>query len=478
MSTRHVGRVGLLVIASFFAVSLDGASSGASAQENPPLPPGLPPGFPPIPGGKPGAETKSDRPEPKDVTVTTADGMHLAATFWAAKETSGAGVVLVHMFGSDRKAWGPVVKHFGARGISVLAIDLRGHGGSAKQGKVDLAPRVQKRDVKLFAEMHKDAFAAVQWLAKDGKCDPKRIALVGASVGCSIAIDTARQHPADVAAVLCMSPGANYLGLDSLTHLKTFPATVPLTLLVHRSEIEAGAQKLADARPGTRLVIYDDAAPSDAATDKTWAHGTKMLGRLPIVEQTIASFVAAKTGSKTEDVVLDGIVEQGEGAEPWDQAVDVAKPGSEGAVRAFRVGRRVLFGGTAPADFGGLRFEVQSGSVQADSSAPFPMSGPPQVVGVDLKLGRWAWTWGGMGSVPDFLGPANAPLFGKTQPLLRVVNAGDTLTFEGEWFVPALGDEATNQVRLVVIFDRELHGGPNNGAMDANPQYSVELPSR
>jgi hypothetical protein len=222
-------------------------------------------------------------------------------------------------------------------------------------------------------------------------------------------------------------------------------------------------------------VVYDDTAPADAANDKMWAHGTKMFGRLPLVEQTVASFVAAKTGSKTEDVVLDGVVEEGEGADPWQEAVDVARPGSEGTIHAFRVGRRVLFGGTAPADFGGLRFEVQSGPRPKDD-VPFAMSGPPQVVGVDLKTGKPAWSWGGMGSMPSF--PGTDAMFGKTRPVLRVVPAGDKVTFEGEWFVPAWGDEATNQVRLVVLFDHELHGGSQNGAMDANPQFAVELPPR
>lgn len=448
--------------------------AGGAAAQDPPLPPGLPPGFPPPRADKP----KADEPAPKDVTIATDDGMQIAATFLAAKEPGGAGVVLLHMFGSDRAAWGPVLKPLAARGISVLAIDLRGHGGSAKQGKADLAPRVQKRDPKLFAEMHRDAFAAVQWLAKEGKCDPKRIALVGASVGCSVAIDTARRHPADVAAVLCMSPGANYLGLDTLAHLKTFPADAPLLLLVHRDEIGVGAQKIADARPGTRLVVYDDAPPADAGAEKAWAHGTKMFGRLPLVEQTVASFVAARTGSKTEDVVLDGIVDDGAGADPWDGAIDVAKPGSDGTVRAFRVGRRVLFGGTAPATCGGLRFEVQSGGASGAGAGRVegvPIIGPPQVVGVDLKAGRWAWTWGGMGSAPHFQGmPA---MFGQTQPVLRVVHADDKLTFEGEWFVPAMGDEA-GAVRLVVLFDAELHPGPQGGAMAANPQSSVDLPSR
>lgn len=443
--------------------------------QDPPQPP-LPPGFPPMPGSgaKPAAEEKPV--EPEVVSLTTADKKVIAGTYWQAVEQGGAGAVLLHMFGGDRAAWGPEVKHLLDRGVSVLAIDLRGHGGSAKQGRVDLAPRVQKRDPKLFAEMHEDAWAAVQWLGRDGRCDPARIALVGASVGCSVAIDTTRRHPDGVAAVLCMSPGAKYLGLDTLAHLKTFPAGVPLLLLVHRGEIEAGAQAIADARPGTRLVIYDDEAPKDLASDRAWAHGTKMFGRLPLVERTVASFVAAKTGSKTEDVVLDGVVGDGDGGDPWASAVDVLLPGSPGTVRAFRVGRRVIFGGTAPADCAGLRFEVQSGSVSG--GGPLDVVGPPQVLTMDLATGRGVWTWGGMASIPNLPGMDTSKMFGKTWPVMRVVHTDAGTTFEGEWYVPVMGGEGKQRVKLVGIIDRTLHPGPKNGAMEAHPEQSKDLPAR
>src|SRR5437870_3687266 len=96
----------------------------------------------------------------KDVVVATKDGMKLAATLWPGSAPGGAGVVLLPMYKSDRSAWAPLVPHLRARGLAVLAIDLRGHGGSAKQGSVNLAPRVEKRDPKLFADMHQDAIAA------------------------------------------------------------------------------------------------------------------------------------------------------------------------------------------------------------------------------------------------------------------------------------------------------------------------------
>ena len=451
-------------------------AAAAAAQDPPPGPSGGPP-FPLPPGAAP-APASDERPAAREVSLTTADRMQIAATFWPAKEEGGPGVVLLHMYGGDRGAWRPVVEHFAARDIAVLAIDLRGHGGSAKQsgGKVDLAPRVQKRDPKLFAAMHHDAFAAVKWLATEGRCAAARIALVGASVGASVAIDAARQHPSDVAAVLCMSPGENYLGLDTMAHVKALAPATPLALLVHRDEIDAGAQKIGDAHLGTHVVVYDDPAPEGAVGDEAWAHGTRMFGRLPLVEQTVASFVAARTGSTTEDVVLDGVVDDGEGADPWSRARDVARPGSDGPLRAFRVGQRVLFGGTAPVGIQGLRFEVQSGAGKDTGNVPFPMAGPPQVVAFDLAAGRPAWTWGGMASVPNL--PGTQKLFGKTWPVVRVVQRGDMRTFEGEWIVPALGDPAASRVLLVVVFDAAVHPRPTGGTVEAHPDVVVEVPAR
>ena len=446
--------------------------AAALAQDQPPMPPGGP--FPP-PGAKVWGD---DLPAKRDVLVKADDNVRLAATFWPAKAEGGAGAVLLHMYGSDRSAWEPLVRPLRDRGVAVLAIDLRGHGQSAKQsGQTDLAPLVARRDPKLFAEMHRDTIAAVRWIVKDGKCDAARVALVGASVGCSIAIDAARRHPREVAAVLCMSPGANYLGLDTLAHLKTFPETTPLLLMVHRSEIDAGAQKIGDARKSARLLVYDDAAPAGA--DKGWAHGTRMFGKLPIVELTVASFVAARTGSKTDDVVLDGvIVADGPDADPWTKAADVALPQSEGSVRAFRVGRRVVFGGTAAATVTSLRFEVMVGELPV-ARAGIPPIGLPQVVCVDLADGHVLWSFGGMGSVPDLPGMGSSPLFGKTRPAMRVVRTEAGTAFEGEWTVPAMGERpGDDTVRLLAHLDRTPEPAPQNGMVPADPEHAVALPSR
>ncbi len=414
---------------------------------------------------------------PREVTLRTADGLAISGTFRPGGGAGGPGAVLLPKYRSDRTAWEPVLEAFRVRGVGVLAIDPRGHGRSAKQGKVDLGAQVESRDPKLFAAMHEDAIAAVRWLVKEGGCDAKRIALVGASVGGSVALDTANRHPTEVAAVAWMSPGVRYLGLDTLAHLKGLPAAVPLLLLSHRGEIDVGARKIADARPGARLVVYDDPPPPEAGAERAWAHGTRMFGRLPLVEQAVASFVAAATGSKTEDVVLDGVVaREGADADPWDRAVDVAPPGTDGTIRAFRVGRRILFGGTAAPGISGLRFEVQTGAKTVETHGISTL-GPPQIVGADLRTSAVTWSWGGMGSMPTFPGMDTSQLFGKTYPVLRAVSSEAGTTFEGEWFIPEFGGKS-DLVRLLISLAGEPPPRPEGGGVMSDVEHSVDLPSR
>jgi pimeloyl-ACP methyl ester carboxylesterase len=357
--------------------------------------------------------------------------------------------------------------------MEVLAIDLRGHGGSAKQGKTDLAPRVQKRDAKLFQDMHKDAIAAVRYLVREAACDPAKICIVGASVGCSVAIDTARRYPKEIAAVACLSPGSNYLGLDTLEHAKTWPKDKPLLLLNHKSEEGDGAAAVQAAIAGSRLVTYDDAEPESAKGDASWAHGTKMFGRIPLVEQTVASFLAARTGSKKDDVVLDGVVAaDGPDADPWSKAVDVG-----GGFRAYRVGRRVVFGGPVPEGSAALVVMLLQGKArvgEGEEKREVPVF--PTVTALDLATGKVAW------SVPTAEDMKDAPVqLAESPAAFRIVKGGSGATIEGEWMGATFKAGARvpdpGAMKCILKFESSMPEPPSKeNPIDASE--AVELKSR
>ncbi|MFO1078971.1 MAG: hypothetical protein U1E73_14715, partial [Planctomycetota bacterium] len=64
------------------------------------------------------------------VQLRTSDGVSIAATWYEAAEAAPA-VVLVPMYTRTRDDWRAFAERLNAAGLSALAVDLRGHGGSS-----------------------------------------------------------------------------------------------------------------------------------------------------------------------------------------------------------------------------------------------------------------------------------------------------------------------------------------------------------
>ncbi len=231
-------------------------------------------------------------PGPAVVTFKTADGMTIQADHYPGDEGM-PGIVGLHMYPSDRSSWRPLAEKRPA-GFHFLALDLRGYGGSRKQGTADLGEAVKKRDPQLFQAMWQDALAGVKFLRDEGTCDPKRIGLVGASVGCSVAIDATIRRGSEIAAVAALTPGKDYLGVPTMDHIRTWKEQ-PLLLLSSEKEADGGARPIAaelKKRPEIELSIV----PGEDV------HGTMMFGKVEGIEDRIASWFDAVLGR----AILDG----------------------------------------------------------------------------------------------------------------------------------------------------------------------------
>jgi fermentation-respiration switch protein FrsA (DUF1100 family) len=103
------------------------------------------------------------------VTVTTADGVDLAA--WYLPSSNGAALVLLHGAGSTRSNVLDEAAVLATNGFGVLMIDARGHGESGGRA-MDFG-------------WHGDAdiAAATAFLAERDDVDPRRIGVVGSSMG-------------------------------------------------------------------------------------------------------------------------------------------------------------------------------------------------------------------------------------------------------------------------------------------------------
>jgi dienelactone hydrolase len=234
------------------------------------------------------AETPNELQKSK-AEFKTDDGVTIMGDYYPPTGRAISPVaILLHMYKHDRTTWAPLVKPLHEAGFAVLAIDMRGHGESTEPASMNLAERVTQRDPKLFNDMHKDALAAIQWVRAQPNVDQKMLVLIGASVGCSVAIDTMVREPS-VDAIVCLTPGANYLGVDSIEHiLKT--GSRPILLLATEDEREATDVLSKSADNATGEIV----SPGRI-------HGTNMFGEVAGIEAKITAFVRDAVRTPAED---------------------------------------------------------------------------------------------------------------------------------------------------------------------------------
>lgn len=191
------------------------------------------------------------------VTFSSADGTALAGEFFEAANRPAPGVVLVHMLSRNKSDWNGLPDRIREAGITALAIDLRGHGGSS--GSAGELPA-----------MVQDVRAAAQWLASRANVRPDAIAIVGASLGASLALLASTELPS-VRAIGLLSPSLDYRGLRTDTGLVRRLGSRSLWLCAS-SEDPLALRTLRD-------FAADNSGPREQMVSNTAAHGTMLLER-------------------------------------------------------------------------------------------------------------------------------------------------------------------------------------------------------
>ncbi|MCP4249574.1 MAG: alpha/beta fold hydrolase [bacterium] len=271
---------------------------------------------------------------PEPVFFGTEDSVDLVGTYYAPHEGGNAPVViLLHMYRSDRSAWDPILETLHDQGLAVLAIDLRGHGESVHPTSMGLKQKVAARDEATFQTMWRDVMAAYAWLTEQPHVDLSRLGLVGASVGCSVAIDyAARDRSVDV--VVCMTPGENYLGVDSRKHIVEYAKNGqrPILLLATKKERQA-CDALGKLHKSAEVRIVGPGK----------VHGTRMFGQIAGIEDQIAEFLVKHLGDPGKKPVVGAM--DGEAYFDAESAMDIDLDPT----------RRRLFTSAAEAEARGLK---------------------------------------------------------------------------------------------------------------------------
>lgn len=242
-----------------------------------PAPPELP-ALPPV--VSPGALDAP--PASQKVEIRTDDGFTLHGDLVAARDPQAPVAILLHQYMDERRSWRPLVPGLAEAGYSVLALDQRAHGESTRQGSRRVLahemPRAQFGAV--VRDGVRDVAAARAFLAARG-LGTDRIALVGASYGCTVSL-LAASRVAGVRALVLLSPGTDYFGVDVTEATRGFGG--PLLAI-------AAEDDRPSANSVRRLLEVHEGA-EESIVLPSGGHGTNLLSSRPELESLILRFLA------------------------------------------------------------------------------------------------------------------------------------------------------------------------------------------
>lgn len=241
------------------------------------------PDTPPVPDPAPATPRTPSLPSAREVTILTADGVSLRGDLRPGARADAPLVVLVHQIGSSRGEWEPLLARLASEpALSTFALDVRGHGRSTtrRDGEVDYRTFATAD----WEEVADDVPVVLGHLREEEGLQPRRVAVVGSSLGSSAAIMAAAADPS-IAAVVALSPGRAYRGVDVIA-----PATRlgerPLLVVASRDEAPsaATAEELARIAPRGELLLVDGDA-----------HGVRMFETAPESLARVEAFLRALT---------------------------------------------------------------------------------------------------------------------------------------------------------------------------------------
>ena len=200
----------------------------------------------------PGAEAAGTR-----VTFPSGDGVVIAGEFHEAASHPAPAVLLVHMLSRSHADWGGLPERIRDAGITALAIDLRGHGQSSGSPQ-DLQAMIG------------DVRAAALWLSTRPNVRGDQIAIVGASLGASLALLAVVNVP-QVRAIALLSPSLDYRGLRTDNTL--------IKRLGSRSIWLAASDQDPLALRSLRDIAAEPSGAREQHVSSVLAHGTVLLDK-------------------------------------------------------------------------------------------------------------------------------------------------------------------------------------------------------
>lgn len=208
------------------------------------------------------------------MNFSATDGTRIAYDLYPA-ENAKVWLLLIHMMPATKESWRDFAERAREEGYSSIAIDLRGHGESTD---VELRGQIQKLDYRKFSDIEHqksilDLEASVEFLKKQG-ADPKRIVLIGASIGANLALEYLANQP-EIETAILFSAGLNYRGIFAEPLVKKLSPGQKVLFFASEDDVRSGGN---NAEMNKRLfALMPAGAIKELVIFQTGGHGTDLL---------------------------------------------------------------------------------------------------------------------------------------------------------------------------------------------------------
>jgi len=214
------------------------------------------------------------------VSFLTSDGVKIVANYYPAKEAKFAGL-FIHMRPKTKESYDELARFFQEKGISVLALDLRGHGESRESsvGYLDYLKMTEKEEQASI----KDLEAGINFLEKEG-FDKSKIFVIGASIGANLTYELLSENQ-EIKAGILLSPGYNYRGiiLENFYREDLGSKIMVVSSADDQEMALQGFKWLQQKHPSAKFIFYPKGG-----------HGTDYLSVYPNLKDEIYSWVLEK----------------------------------------------------------------------------------------------------------------------------------------------------------------------------------------
>ncbi|MHA7059626.1 dienelactone hydrolase family protein [Aquimarina sp. M1] len=167
----------------------------------------------------PNPGTLGKKYQPKQVTLTSADGLSVHANLYHIEKHKPV-ILLCHQAGYNRLEYADIAPKLNEMGYNCLAVDLRSGGNFAEKTNIT-AERAKNDGLKnQMVDSQQDIKAAIAFLTKEYN---QKVIVWGSSYSSSLALLEAVSNN-NINAVIAFSPG-NYFGEDALSLSTVFKKT-------------------------------------------------------------------------------------------------------------------------------------------------------------------------------------------------------------------------------------------------------------